>query len=164
MKIITKNQKETIELGEKISRKLRGGEILALEGDLGAGKTTLIKGIAKGLGIKKAITSPTFVLMKVYRIRNHAFAVYPSTKLRMTAMAGRQELGIRNFIHIDAYRVKDWQDLRDIGIEEYLGEKNSVVVIEWADRVKKLFWDKKVIWLMMGLGKKENEREIIIMK
>lgn len=151
MKIITKNQKETIELGKEIARQLRGREIIALEGDLGAGKTTLIKGIARGLGTRKAITSPTFVLMKVYTDFTDK-------------IHGLHRLRIKRLVHVDAYRVKDWRDLRDIGVEEYLGEKNSVVVIEWAERVKKLFHGKKVIWIKMGLGKKENEREIIIRK
>jgi len=153
MKIITKNQKETIELGEKIARGLRGGEILALEGNLGAGKTTLIKGIARGLGIKKSITSPTFVLMKVYKSTDtHGF------------LTDRRRYKIKNLVHVDAYRLKDEKGLIEIGIGDYLGEKDSVAVIEWAERVKKIFKGKKIIKIKLGLGKKEDERKIILKK
>jgi len=151
MKIITENQKETIELGEKIARQLRGGEILALEGDLGAGKTTLIKGIARGLRIKKAITSPTFVLMKVYNAD-------------IADRNGLRGSRIKKFIHIDAYRLKDEKGLVEIGIGDYLGERDSVVVIEWAERVKKLFRGKKILKIKLELGKKEDERKIILKK
>ena len=69
-KFITKSERETIQLGKKLSRNFRGGQTVALIGELGSGKTVLIKGMAQGLGIKKIITSPTFVLMKVYKIEN----------------------------------------------------------------------------------------------
>jgi tRNA threonylcarbamoyladenosine biosynthesis protein TsaE len=144
----TKNSKETIELGKKIARKLKGGEIIALEGDLGAGKTTLIKGIARGLGIKKTITSPTFVIMKIY-----------------AEQCGNRRGTMRklNLLHIDAYRIKNPREILDIGAGEYLGDKNTVVVIEWADKVKKLLRGKKVIWIKMKVGEEEGERELEIL-
>jgi tRNA threonylcarbamoyladenosine biosynthesis protein TsaE len=144
MKTVTKNSKETVELGKKIAQKLKGGEIIALEGDLGAGKTTLIKGLARGLGIKKTITSPTFLIMRMYRIKN-------------------QESRIKNLVHVDAYRLKNSDELTNIGIEEYLGDKNTVVVIEWADKVRKILRGKKVIWIKMKVGVGENERVIEIL-
>jgi len=150
MLLVTKSQKETFELGKGIARKLRGGEILGLEGDLGTGKTTLIKGVARGLGVKRAITSPTFVLMKVYKAR----------------IKGDNNAGKRGFfVHVDVYRVKDEQGLIEIGLEEYLGKKDTVAAIEWADKVRRLLRGKKVIWIKMGIGKKkENERIIKIGK
>lgn len=119
LKMITKNQSETIEFAEKFAKKLHGGEVLALIGDLGAGKTTFVKGIAKGLGIKQNITSPTFVTMKEYTINYR-----PST--------------FNHMIHIDCYRLKSAEDALSLGITDYLGKKDSVVVIEWADKIKKI--------------------------
>lgn len=119
MEIITQTEKETIGIAKEFAAHLRGGEVLGLVGDLGAGKTCFTKGLAQGLKIKKNITSPTFVLMKVYPTKHKA---------------------IKNFVHIDAYRLHSYNDLMAIGIEDYIGKDDSVVVIEWADRVK----DKKV--------------------
>lgn len=140
----TASEKETLALGEKLAKTLKGGEAIGLIGELGAGKTILAKGIAKGLGIKKNITSPTFVLMKVYKVRNLKFE-------------------IRNLVHVDAYRIDDKRELLDIGVEEYLGDKNSVVIIEWADKVKDLFKNKKYIKISLG-GIKNNQRVITIWK
>jgi tRNA threonylcarbamoyladenosine biosynthesis protein TsaE len=137
---ITKSEQATINLGKKLARRFRGGEIIALIGQLGSGKTVLIKGIAQGLGIKKTITSPTFVLMKIYKISNFKFQ-------------------IENFCHVDAYRLKSGQELLDIGVEEWLGKSDAVTVIEWADRVRDILPKKKII-IRLKLGKKKNERII----
>ncbi len=118
MKIITLSEKQTLALGKKIAKELKGGETIALIGELGAGKTIFTKGIADGLKIKKIITSPTFVLMKVYPID-----LEKNNK-------------IKTLCHIDAYRLNSRKDLIDIGINDYLGQKNTVTIIEWADQVE----------------------------
>ena len=127
MKYLTKSEKQTFNLGKKLAKQLKGGEVLALTGELGAGKTVLIKGIAAGLGIKKIITSPTFVLMKVYQmgIRN-------------------QESGIKNLVHIDCYRIKNPQEITDIGAPEYFGRPDMITVIEWAEKIKKILPRQKI--------------------
>ena len=116
--IITKSEKETLEFAKKFAKKLKGGEVIGLIGDLGAGKTVFTRGLATGLGIKDNINSPTFVVMKVYDIRN-------------------SEFGIRNLIHVDAYRLGSEKNLKNIGLEEYLNRNDCVIIVEWADRVKK---------------------------
>ncbi len=115
MKIITNNEKETIELGEFLAKKCKGGEVFALSGDLGSGKTVLAKGMAKGLGVKAYVTSPTFVLMKIYGTGK-----------------GRK---IKEFVHVDCYRLGHEQDLIDIGITEYLNRPDAVCLIEWAEKL-----------------------------
>jgi len=140
MKKITKSEKETFKLGQKLARRLAGGEVIALIGDLGAGKSIFIKGLAKGLGIKQMITSPSFVIMKVYKVKSRE---------------------IKYLCHIDAYRLTNGQELIDIGINDWLGGKGIVTVIEWADRVKKIL-PKKRIKIKIDFGKKENERRIKI--
>lgn len=110
-----------MEIGKKIAAKLKGGDILCLYGDLGAGKTTLVKGLAKGLGIKKNITSPTFALMNMYSAKLH------------------------KLVHIDTYRLKNEQELVDIGIEDYLGAPDTICVIEWPEKMHKLLKNKKTL-------------------
>jgi len=138
MKIITHSEKETIELGKKFAREFRGGEVIALYGDLGAGKTTFVKGLAQGLGIKKIITSPTFILMNVYKITNY-------------------ELRITNFVHIDCYRIHSAHDIENIGAQEYFGRKDSVVVIEWAEKIKEILPKRK---LEIKITSKEKNNRI----
>jgi len=112
-------QEETINLGKNISKKLSGGEIILLSGDLGAGKTTFVKGLAEGIGVDDVITSPTFALMNVYEVAN-------------------SKLGIKNLVHIDTYRMENEDNLVEIGIEDYLGDPKTVCVIEWPEKVQGL--------------------------
>lgn len=121
MKKITKSEKETSAFADDFAKKLKGGEVLCLIGDLGAGKTAFTKGLAKGLGVKNIITSPTFVLMKVYGTEKNK--------------------KIKTLSHIDAYRLESGQSLEEIGATEYFEDKNAVTVIEWADRVKDIWPD-----------------------
>ena len=116
-KFISHNDQETADYASELSRQLTGGEVLALVGQLGAGKTVFCQAVARALGVKATVASPTFVLMKVYRIR------------------GRK---IKNFVHIDAYRLNSGADLAAIGAVDYLGRPDTVVAIEWADKVKNI--------------------------
>lgn len=115
---------QTKEYGKQIASELDGGDIVLLEGKLGAGKTTLVKGIAQGLGIEDDIVSPTFTLMNVY---------HPETK----------NLKPKTFIHVDTYRLEKEQELIDIGIDDYLGEKDTICIIEWPEKISRLLENKK---------------------
>lgn len=113
MQIITRNPNQTIKLGMAISGLLQKGDILALFGNLGSGKTTLVKGIAKGLRVKsRIVNSPSFVLLKEY--------------------GGRLPL-----YHFDFYRIEKPEETYGIGLEEFLFGK-GVCVIEWADRIRRI--------------------------
>ncbi len=138
MRQITSSEKETFNFAKKFAKRLKGGEIIGLIGDLGAGKTVFAKGLAAGLGVKKNITSPTFVLMKVYQTK------YPN---------------IKYLIHIDAYRLKTPEDLITIGAEEYFNRPDAVTVIEWADKIKKVL-PKKARFVIIKITK--DKREMII--
>ncbi len=141
-KYILKTEKETQQLAADLAQKLRGGEIIALEGDLGAGKTAFTKALAKSLHIKKNLTSPTFVLMKLYPARH-------------------KPLAISQLVHVDCYRLDNVQELFYLGIEEYLNKPDTVVVIEWADKIKKYLQKfKKVSWCKIKIAK--NNRIFII--
>ncbi len=110
-RVVTKTPEETEALGWRLGKTCRGGEVFLLVGELGAGKTYLTKGLARGLGIKSVITSPTFNIMKIYE--------------------GRR----LNLCHVDAYRLQSGKDLLALGVKEYLDSPTTVTVIEWADLV-----------------------------
>ncbi len=114
---LAKNSKETEKIAQDLVKKLAGGELLALVGNLGAGKTVFVKGLAKAFGITENITSPTFVLMKIYQTK------HPT---------------IKRLVHIDCYRLEQLGDLEEIGLADYLHDPENVVVIEWADRIANL--------------------------
>ena len=116
---MTNNAAETKQIARALGESLTGGEVIKLFGELGSGKTTFTQGLAEGLGIIKHITSPTFLIMKSYRIMNH--------KSR-----------IRNIYHIDLYRVRDEHDIEGLGLSEILNNTESVVVIEWPEKLGKL--------------------------
>jgi tRNA threonylcarbamoyladenosine biosynthesis protein TsaE len=132
--IATKNYKETLLLGERIGRSLKSDDIVALSGCLGAGKTTLIQGIAKGLGVENWVTSPTFTLINEFK--------------------GRVDL-----YHIDLYRIDNIDDAEDLAIEEYF-TKGGVTVIEWAEKIKSIL-PKKTIKISIKTVS-ENERSFEI--
>lgn len=142
IKIITNNRRETQFIAKEIGKLFlnlinSGFFILAFEGDLGAGKTTFIQGLAKGLGIKEKILSPSFILMRGFKIS--------------------KKLGY--FYHLDCYRLDSHKDLRLFGLKDIFRGGN-IVAIEWADKVKRILPKKHIKIKLKWLG--ENKREIII--
>ena len=112
IEIISNSADETMELGKKIAESAKAGSVFCLTGDLGAGKTTLVRGVAKALNIKSVVQSPTFNIMKIY---------FDGTK---------------PLIHIDAYRLADIDT--DIGLDEYIGYETGLTVIEWPMYIERL--------------------------
>lgn len=128
----SKSDKETQVIGQAFAKKLKSGDIVLLYGDLGFGKTTFTKGVAKGFGITSRIISPTFVVVRSHNIIK---------KLEVRS----QELEV--MYHIDLYRIESKKQLVEIGLEEILQDKNSIKLIEWAeklDRLPKPRWDVKL--------------------
>jgi tRNA threonylcarbamoyladenosine biosynthesis protein TsaE len=119
LNLLLSSQADTARLGRTIGRALKGGEVLALIGDLGAGKTALVKGVAAGIHAPKAsVSSPTFVLMHHYH--------------------GRLPL-----VHVDFYRLRTQSDAENIGLHEYF-DGTAVTAIEWADRFPALLPDDRL--------------------
>jgi tRNA threonylcarbamoyladenosine biosynthesis protein TsaE len=137
MKKISHSPKETEAIGAELARKFRGGECVALYGELGAGKTQFVRGLARGLGANpKRVSSPTFVLLNVY--------------------AGKK----LKIFHLDAYRVTGEEDFEGIGFLELL-EQGGVVVVEWAERIKKLLPRNRVDVRITSRGKRDRAVEIV---
>lgn len=113
MEILTNSSAQTKKLAFKVAKKLKGGEILALYGDLGSGKTTFVQGLVTGFGIKDKVQSPTFVFIRFY---------------------GNKP----KIVHIDLYRITSLSELSDLGLEEFLGDKDTVSVIEWPEKMESL--------------------------
>jgi len=148
--IITENQKETKKLaaelvGKLIKKKNRGALVIALEGELGSGKTTFIKGFSKALGVREKILSPTFVLIHKHKV---------NTEYKI------KNIKYKTLYHIDAYRLKSGKDLLKLGVREIFANPENIVSIEWANRVKRII-PKTAIWIRFDhLGK--NKRKISI--
>ena len=106
MEYISKSAAETLDIAAAFASKLVGGDVVLLHGDLGAGKTTFTKGIARALGVKDVVTSPTFTIVKEYE----------GDRLRL--------------FHMDMYRLTG--DITELGLEEYFERKDGVTVIEWC--------------------------------
>jgi tRNA threonylcarbamoyladenosine biosynthesis protein TsaE len=112
--VLTRSAAETQAAGADLAARLQGGDVLLLRGDLGAGKTTFTQGIARGLGVRGAVQSPTFTLI----------AEYDAPRLGRSGQ----------LVHIDLYRLGGAAQLDSIGLDEYLDRDDCVVVIEWPDR------------------------------
>ena len=141
MKYHSHSQEETIEFGKTIAANLKSGDILLLLGDLGAGKTTLVKGIAERLGIENTITSPTFTLMNVYPLK-------------------KSQNSIHQLVHIDTYRLESEEELRAIGAKDYIDDPRSVSIIEWPEKLQALFQDTQTKKVVFQTTDDPNERII----
>jgi tRNA threonylcarbamoyladenosine biosynthesis protein TsaE len=132
MRKVIQNEQDTREFGLELAKKLKPGDVVALIGELGTGKTTLTKSIAEGLGIREMITSPTFTIVQEYT-------------------DGRLPL-----YHFDVYRICDLEEMYELGYEEYFfGE--GVCVIEWAEQIEELI-PEDAITIRIEYGAGEEER------
>ena len=111
LNFLTKSPEETFSIGEKFAQLLKEGTVICLQGDLGAGKTLFVQGLAVGLGIAEEVTSPTFALLNIYQ-------------------------GSKTLYHFDLYRLDFSEELCDIGFYEYLEKEDGITVIEWPDKFK----------------------------
>ena len=148
MIFVSKSPKETQVFAAQIAGKVmkmtsKKAIVLALEGELGAGKTTFIQGFAKALKVKTKVKSPTFNLMKAHKITyssrlRRGFGGQAKLKSPAYAKASAGGQNFRNLYHIDCYRLKDHKDLIPLDIDEILKASDNIVLIEWSDRVKEI--------------------------
>ena len=116
MEKITRNEDETHALARELLSTHLKHNVIALTGDLGSGKTTFAQGLGKALGIQQAITSPTFMLMRIYALPGHP--------------------QFNKFIHCDLYRVQGWDEIAELSLNEVWDNPHNLIVIEWAERIK----------------------------
>lgn len=131
---LTKNEAETEKLGERLAASLPGGSVVAMYGDLGAGKTAFVRGMARGMGLSCRVSSPTFTIVNEY-------------------------LGERELIHFDMYRLSGAEELFDIGWEDYLA-RGAVCAVEWSENVEGAFFGDEIRVTIEKLS--ECERRITI--
>ncbi|HEV8537442.1 MAG TPA: tRNA (adenosine(37)-N6)-threonylcarbamoyltransferase complex ATPase subunit type 1 TsaE [Bacteroidota bacterium] len=132
----THTEQETTALGVKFAHGLRGGDVVALFGDLGSGKTRFIQGACKGLGVVEHVTSPTFTIVNEYN----------AAELRV--------------FHFDFYRIESLNEIRDIGFQEYL-DGGGICLIEWAEKAME-FHPPERYDVHLSYGESENMREVTI--
>ncbi|MDD4624797.1 MAG: tRNA (adenosine(37)-N6)-threonylcarbamoyltransferase complex ATPase subunit type 1 TsaE [Candidatus Paceibacterota bacterium] len=155
MQIETAGHKKTQELGkifaQEILRKEPQGKavVLALTGDLGGGKTTFCQGIAKGLGVKNKITSPTFNIFKKFKIPLYGRGAFQKKKFQY-------------FYHFDCYRLLGPKDLKELGFKDIVSSPENVVLLEWAEKVEKVL-PKDSVWLHFDFTGK-TKRKILLDK
>lgn len=131
--VVTKSAEDTRELGAALSAVVRPGDVILLSGDLGSGKTTLVQGFARGLGITEQVVSPTFILVRTYR--------------------GRLTL-----VHADAYRMDNLQEVTDLDLPELLDD-GGVAVVEWGDVIAPVL-PADFLEVRLELGEGDDDRHI----
>lgn len=135
---ISNSPEETLRIGEKIAAGALPGQVYALDGDLGTGKTVFTKGFARGLGIEEPVSSPTFTILQIYE-------------------GGRLPL-----CHFDVYRIEEPEEMEEVGLDAYM-EGDGVCLIEWAGRIRDLLPDDAVIvHIEKDLEKGLDYRRILI--
>ena len=117
MEYVSKSEKETCNIAQNLALNAKPGDVFALYGDLGSGKTTFTKGFAEALGVKKQVTSPTFLISKEYPVKLNS---------------------INKLIHTDCYRLMGEEDVENIGLSEYLFGGEAVLVLEWPEKIERM--------------------------
>lgn len=158
--ITTKHPKETQKVASLLASEVRGIEtthalVIALNGELGAGKTTFTQGFCRAFGVKENVTSPTFVLMKTYQLQ------YKAHNAQHVTQSKNKRTQFRHLVHIDCYRIERPDELLHLGLDDILADPDAIVLIEWANRIKEVL-PEDAITLELGHGERPNERTIEI--
>jgi len=146
--ILSNNFLQTKKIGKKLAKEIlkkvkKNFRVLALKGDLGGGKTTFLQGFAEGLGIKEKILSPTFVIMRKFKIKN-------------------KKSKFKYFYHFDCYRIQKMEEILNLKFKEIVSDFKSIIAIEWAEKIKKAL-PKGTIWINFEFVNK-NTRKIIFFR
>jgi len=144
MKILVKNVAETQKIAAELAAKVlalpksKNAKVVALVGDLGAGKTTFVQSFLKELGVKGRIVSPTFLIFKPYTLNAVPYTLA---------------------YHVDVYRLKNSEELKVLKFQEILDNPQNIVLVEWADKIKEIL-PADALWINFEHGSKESERFI----
>ncbi len=143
MKEVSNSVKQTQDLAKKIARSLKPAKhavVIALSGDLGAGKTVFVQGLAKAMGIRSKITSPTFVIEKIYKLK-------PRSKFS-------------HLVHIDAYRINGSKEIKDLGWKDLVNDPKNMILIEWAEKIRKILPKSKIAVHIRHISEKRRDIDI----
>ncbi|MCH5155692.1 MAG: tRNA (adenosine(37)-N6)-threonylcarbamoyltransferase complex ATPase subunit type 1 TsaE [Clostridiales bacterium] len=135
-KYIIKSPAKMEALGKKLARELSGGDVILLNGELGAGKTVLCKGIAKGLKVPAQVVSPTFTIMNEY-------------------------FGTYKFCHFDAYRLSNADEAAEAGLTDFIGAQDTVCAVEWWENIRELFGDSTIQVTIEKISDKVREVTVL---
>ena len=135
-KIVSTSVEMTEQLGKAIGEAVRSGDVITLDGDLGAGKTAFTRGLARGMGLPSRVTSPTFTIVNEYNDKD----------------------GVPRLFHFDTYRLSSCDDFYDAGLDEYF-DRDGVCAIEWSSVIEEALPEERIALSISGNG---NEREITI--
>lgn len=136
---ITRSEEETLELAASLARELHPGCVLAIDGQLGAGKTAFVRGLVQGLGgVPGNVSSPTFVISQEYDIQG------------------------TTLVHIDAYRLSGVAELETIGWDEMLAARDAIIAVEWAERIAAALPEEAVHIVMEHLAGQPTDRAVVI--
>ena len=142
---LSKNAEETKRFAEEFAQKLKGEHVVLLYGNLGAGKTTFVQGLAKGLGIQKRIISPTFIILRSYDLQRKT-----------------KNVKFKTLYHTDLYRLQSEKEVEALGLVEIMENPDGIIVIEWPERLGLLM--SKSGWKISFETTGENERKITAKK
>lgn len=162
---VSQSSEKTKKIAQGFAKKLITGDVLCLYGDLGNGKTTFVQGLGEGLGIKKRIISPTFTIVRQYKLSLYSSSAAKRSREVLTKDSSRPRWsGSRtiNFFHVDLYRTSSINDIKGLGLEEILNDKNAIIAIEWAENLGFLLPKKR--WNVRFEYIDESERKITIKK
>lgn len=137
LEFISRNATQTQRLGERLGALLQGGDTLALVGELGTGKTVFAQGVGKGWGALSLLTSPSFVLIRRHERPQNTLKLY----------------------HVDLYRLNSLREVRNLGLEELLGDPQAICIVEWAGRATAVF-PEECLWVTLR-GLDESRRSLI---
>ena len=136
-KIISKSEEDTAKLAQELAGKLPRGTVIALYGDLGAGKTVFSRAFAKAIGVRETVSSPTYTIIQEYQLEYGGY-----------------------FYHLDLYRIKNSRDALAFAVDEYLNDSNSYALLEWPERIEDILPPETVVMRIKHLSDTEREIEI----
>ncbi len=143
MNYFSSSTEQTKKIAADFATTLSGGECIMLQGELGSGKTTFVQGVCEALGVKEHVTSPTFAIMNIYHL----------PKLPTPGVG-------KKVVHLDLYRLKTVAEIAALGLEEYMGQTDTIMLVEWPDMVDGIDW--KPTYTITFTSTNENERIISI--
>lgn len=137
--------KEVLDKALSFSAVFDKAVVIALEGDLGSGKTHFAQGFAKHMGIEERITSPTFVILKKFKIQS-----------------SQEGARIKNLIHIDAYRIEKPEEILELRWDEFINDPDNIILVEWADKIRNILPKKYFLVKLKFISEKERSLDIIL--